>query len=82
MFSYTVDGVFFKEFEHSVIQNAVVNVDLLVDKLSSMIVFDFGIKGEVISECDRCSDELKVTLKNTERLIVKFVDENFDAETE
>ena len=82
LFSYSVGASFFKEFEHSVIQNANINVGLSVDKHSTMLVFDFTIKGEVISECDRCSDEIKVALDNTEKLIVKFGEESFEEETE
>ncbi len=81
-FSYVAEAPFFKEFEHSVIQNAKINIEVVVDKHSTMLVFDFGIKGEVISECDRCSDEIKVALENTEKLIVKFGDKTFEEETE
>lgn len=81
-FSYTIEDGFFKEFEHSDIQKAKIKVEIIADKHSAMLVFDFVIDGKIMAECDRCAEDLMVDISNKERLIVKFGEESFEGETD
>jgi uncharacterized metal-binding protein YceD (DUF177 family) len=79
---YEIEGSFFKKFDYSDIEKCKLKVEVQVDKLSAMLVFDFKISGDVSSECDRCSDEMTVAVSNEERLIIKFGEETFDEVTD
>lgn len=73
-FSFGIDGTFFSCFEFSEVSKGELQVELLLEKQSSMLVLDFSIKGFVELECDRCLEIYKQPLEVERRLYVKFGD--------
>lgn len=72
IYDYSIDGRFFRDMEYSEIQNADIQVNVKLLKQSTMLVFQFEIKGTVKTECDRCTDEFDMPIQGNYRLIVKL----------
>lgn len=71
-FDFEVDDTFFTEFEGSLIEGASLQVNLKLDKRSTMLQLQFDINGHVNRECDHCGDPLHAPIHLSEPLIVKF----------
>jgi len=74
-FDFQLGEKFFSEFEFSQIQSAAIDVRVVLEKQSTMIVIQAELIGTVKSECDRCGDDCTVSVQGSNRLIVKFGDE-------
>ena len=74
-FDYEIDDMFFDNFEFSEISKGKLNVDVVLEKQSSMLILNFNIKGFVIVECDICLDELKLDIETNNNLFIKFGDD-------
>lgn len=74
-YHFKITNEFFEHFEYSDIENANLNVDVIMEKQSSMLIFDFDIKGSVDFICDRCQEVFSQLIEGTEHLIVKFGEE-------
>lgn len=77
-FEFEVTPEFFKQFEYSLIHEAHVNVKISMEKRSNMLLFDFKFKGEVHTDCARCTEDVMVPVSGSEELIVKFGDEQIN----
>lgn len=73
-FGFEITPEFFEGFDCSIIQKANMQVGIEMEKKSNMLVFDFDLKGEIIADCARCSEEMIVSVEGNEHLIVKFGD--------
>lgn len=71
-FKYALDQEFFRHFEGSPIEEANIEVEVLLDKRSDMMVFDFSVAGTVKAECDRCTATIDLPVEDEQQLIVKF----------
>jgi len=71
-FQFKITNEFFEHFGYSEIEDANIEVKVLLDKQGSMLVFDFDIHGEVDFICDRCQDIFSMEIEGRERLIIKF----------
>ncbi len=71
-FELDVNDQFFERFEYSQLQRGQVSILVELDKQERMMVFSFGIKGNVEVTCDRCGDEFTLPIQGDQRLIVKF----------
>jgi uncharacterized protein len=71
-FEYEVKDSFFEHFEFSQIQHGDIQVTVNLEKMERMMIFDIGIEGDVLVTCDRCTNEFKLTLSDSQRLIVKL----------
>jgi uncharacterized protein len=71
-FEYEVKDSFFEHFEFSQIQHGDIKVTVSLEKMERMMIFDIGIEGDVLVTCDRCTNEFKLTLSDSQRLIVKL----------
>ena len=71
-FKFEIDSAFFRHFEDSPVQDGAINFDLQLDKRSDMLILDFGLKGFVKAECDRCTALIDLPLEDERQLIVKF----------
>lgn len=69
---FTLDTPFFLQFEETLVSKAALIADIVLDKQPLWIGILGTIKGEVITECDRCLDELRIPLETEVKLIVKF----------
>jgi len=72
-YSFSIDSVFFNDFENSLVQNATLNVELVLEREATWMKVESEIKGDVFVECDRCLEELKLPLDTKATLLVKFV---------
>lgn len=77
-FEYTLEDAFFQEFAQADFRNANVHLDVVLDKRDTMLTFDFTFEGKVETDCDRCGDPLKLQVKGSNHLIVKFGEEEFE----
>ena len=74
-YGFDIDGEFFEQFETSEIGQALLKVDVELERQARMLVFHFSIAGTVKVPCDRCLSEFDLPVQGTERLIVKFGEE-------
>ena len=71
-FQFDIDKNFFDCFEQSEINDCAVHLDLILEKETNMLVFDFVFSGWVILDCDRCLESYRQLVDQTQRLFVKF----------
>lgn len=73
-FEFEVGDSFFQLFENSIVQHGNVDVLVVLDKKSNMLLLDFTLQGNVMVTCDRCLDDLELELEGFSELIVKLGD--------
>ena len=73
-FEFNVDNTFFGQLDCDDFIDSNFKVELEFIKQSTMMLLNFSFKGEIIVPCDRCLDDLKMSIKGEEKLIVKFGD--------
>ena len=73
-FEYEIDDKFFESFENSVIEKAVVHVDLDLLKEDNMLTLTFRFNGHITHACDRCLEAFDLPLHETRTMLVKFGD--------
>ncbi|MFT4878098.1 MAG: hypothetical protein ACI80P_000029 [Flavobacteriales bacterium] len=81
-FEFELGDTFFESFEHSEITGSEINVDLLLEKQSTMMVLDFEVYGTVETVCDRCGSKMRVDIDHEDRLIIKYGDQTGTSEDE
>lgn len=70
---------FFEEIACSEIQKGNIELDLTLNKQSTMLILDFNFKGTVNVMCDRCMDHFDIPIAGVNQLIVKLgSEENYD----
>jgi len=77
-FLFELDKGFFEAFENSIVEDGKVQVKLVLEKQSALIVLWFNINGTVNIQCDRCLELFAQPICNEDRIYVKFGEENFD----
>lgn len=77
-FEFEIDSSFFEQFEYSIIQEAIFNVEVEFEKKKTLFKLDFDLKGKIKLECDRCLDPLWVEAEGQENLVVKFGEETYN----
>lgn len=81
-YTFDIDASFFKQFEHSPIQDGEVKVELILLKQSDMYVLEFNFEGTVKTDCDRCLAPIDLPIYGEEQLLVKFSLEEESEEAE
>ena len=74
-FDFVVDDTFFEKLDYSPIEKGEVEVKVVLEKKSSMMILDFELNGWVASNCDRCTVEYKQSIKGEHQIYVKFGDD-------
>jgi len=69
---FEVDDKFFEQFEFSQIKQGKVLVNIDLEKMARLMVFNFDLEGSVRVTCDRCSNEFDLPISDKQKLIVKF----------
>jgi len=81
-FDYNIDKKFFKHFEYDDFNDANVDVDLLLEKKTTLLELQFKISGYVNINCDITNEPFNQSIKNEFDLVVNFGneynDENID----
>ncbi|MBN2616038.1 MAG: DUF177 domain-containing protein [Bacteroidales bacterium] len=71
-YDFVVEDAFIKELELPDITGGTLEVSLELEKESTLMVFDFLLKGSVVLPCDRCLVAYEQSLEGQFRLIVKM----------
>jgi len=71
-YEFHVQDSFFDAMELEDVHHADVQVKLVLDKQSRMMILDFNIQGNLVLICDRCLDDLNFPLDIDYQLIVKY----------
>jgi Predicted metal-binding, possibly nucleic acid-binding protein len=80
-FSFDIGGEFFREYENSEVIEAELSAEVDVVRSSSLMNICGVISGRVGVECDRCLEELHLSVDTKLSLIIKFakdIDEEGD----
>lgn len=75
-YRYKIDKRFFGLFSDSELSDADINVDIVLEKKSRLLILNFIISGTVKVICDRCLEYFDMPVSSTNDLYVKFGDEN------
>lgn len=81
-FDFQLGPEFFEEFEFSDFDRGIVDIHVILDKKSNMLVLDFELHGNVEMICDRCGNDVTVDIEDEEKLIVKFGDKTGSTDEE
>ena len=73
-FSYSIDDLFFNEFEHSFVKKGKVAVEVELFKQERVLLLNFRFEGWLRMNCHRCLEEFDYPVEGTNRLIVKLGD--------
>ena len=77
-FLYELDKNFFEAFENSVIEEGQVDVKIILEKQSALLILWFYIDGVVHIQCDRCLEYFDQSVSAKNRIIVKFGEDDLD----
>ena len=81
-FDFEINDKFFDCYEHSLVKKGSLTANISLQKQESMLIVNFDIKGAIKLTCDVCLTEFDAPVSFQERLIVKFVNEEWDNETD
>ena len=81
-YQFEITDEFFEHFEYSEIKNTDIDVKVILNKQSAMMILDFTIQGKVDFICDRCQEPYTQVLNGKERLIFKFSDDQSQSDDE
>ena len=71
-FNYVLEDEFFESVDGPEVSHGKVNVSLSVIRMSSAFELDFHINGVVTVMCDRCLEDMEISVEAINRLIVTF----------
>ncbi|MBN2520279.1 MAG: DUF177 domain-containing protein [Bacteroidales bacterium] len=75
-YTFEVLDKFFEHFEKSEINKANIIVEVIINKVLSVMTLIINISGEVEVECDRCLDKLMLPISISNTLYIKTETEN------
>ena len=77
-YRYELSDSFFEAIEATLVKSGNVIVDLKVNETAGTFMFDFKIEGVVQVPCDRCLENVNVTIRTENELKVKLGDSFVD----
>lgn len=77
-FKFKIGHTFFEAFDQALLEDADLDVDLVLEKVETMLILNLQASGFLNVPCDRCGDMFKMPIECSERVIVKFGDEEFE----
>ena len=81
-FEYKIKQTFFEHFEYEDFNDVNVNVDVVLEKKTTLLELHFKISGFVNVNCDLTNEPYNQTIENEFDLVVKFGDEYNDENTD
>lgn len=81
-FEFDIDDKFFDCFEHSLVKKGNLQAHVSLQKQENMLIVNFDINGLIELSCDVCLSQFNAPIQFQERVIVKFVEEEWDSDTE
>ncbi len=79
-FHYEIGDDFFQGLGYSIIESGKLSVDIILDKSETILVANFDLTGELNVACDKCGDDLVVSVSGKDNLVYKFTEEQLDDE--
>ncbi|MFM7731008.1 MAG: YceD family protein [Flavobacteriales bacterium] len=79
-FEFTLDDAFFESFEFSEIDQASIQVQVALEKQTTMLVLDISLTGMVKCTCDRCGEPISIPVEADHRLVAKLGSETKELE--
>ncbi|NNC82233.1 MAG: DUF177 domain-containing protein [Flavobacteriales bacterium] len=70
-FEFRLDGAFFQVFENEELTDSHFDVQVSLDKKTTMLEVQYDIRGEFVTSCDRCSQDLIIPMVMERELIAK-----------
>ncbi len=80
-YSFEIGETYFSCFEYSQVTKGNIQLDLVLEKQSSMLILEFELKGHVELVCDHCLEPYQQPLDVLQKLYVKF-GESFSEQTD
>lgn len=80
-FNFEIEKTFFEHFEYDEFNNAVINLDVLLDKKTTLLEFTLFFKGHVNVNCDVTNEPYNQDVSGDYHFVVKFGD-TFNNENE
>ncbi|MGA1225814.1 MAG: YceD family protein [Tamlana sp.] len=77
-FDYKVEQAFFEHFEYEDFDDVNIDVDVVLEKKTTLLELHFKISGWVHVNCDLTNEPYNQNIENTFDLVVKFGDEYND----
>lgn len=71
-YEFALDNLYFSHIDAPEIQKGRVHVVLTVKRTAHAFDFNFQIEGSVCVPCDRCLDEMDLSVTANDKLVVKF----------
>ena len=71
-YDFPIDGSFFRNFENSMIFDADLDAEVVLEKGSGWMNVEADITGYVTVECDRCLDDVELPMDFSCSMAVKF----------
>lgn len=71
-FNFQIKKTFFDDLAYSELEDGDFSVKLKIEKKERMLLLNFDISGIVHVNCDRCTDNLDITVKTQHQLILKY----------
>lgn len=81
-FDFKIEGDFFTSFECDEFEDAAITVEVILDKKSTFLEFEFAFKGTVRVACDLTTEVFDLPIKGKNKLLVKFGDAYSDEDVE
>lgn len=79
-FHFKIDDTFFEQFETTEIEGADLELDMVLEKKTTMLLVDFKVNGKLKVMCDRCTDSLWYPVDGEDDLIYKHTEHELDDE--
>ena len=73
-YDFNLGKEFFERFENEELCDGKVHIAAVLEKNERVMMFKFGLDGEVTTRCDRCLGEIKVPIKGQECLNLRLSD--------
>ncbi len=77
-FEYLIEKKFFDYFAGGIADDGNVNVKVVLEKKSALMVLWFHVNGSVKIQCDRCLDLFDQPIESENKIFVKYGEESFD----
>jgi uncharacterized metal-binding protein YceD (DUF177 family) len=81
-FEYQIDSSFFDAFDYDEFNSASIKVDVILDKMSTVMELEMKAKGTVNVACDLTNEFYNQPVKGSLNLVIKFGDEFNDEHDE
>ena len=81
-YKYSINSDFFTQLGHSLAKGGDLNVcvDVCKSTIDGLFNVRISMEGYIITECDRCLRDLKISVRNENEVKVKFSDHDEDTE--